>query len=105
MAEKPAKKAAAKKAAAAPKKSALGDFPLPDQHYFYYPDVLTDFAHKGGAGPEEESVLAVQRLLGVPETGQFDSVTANEVARWRVEHDLPYAPLLDAETWAKMASA
>ena len=76
----------------------LGDFPLPQGHYFYVP-VTSASAHTGRFGQESVNVMALQRAVGATQTGLFDSATAQAVSSWKQQHGLDRSPVVDEATW------
>lgn len=102
-----AKKAAAKKTAAPQKPveevavetqqtELLGEFPLPEGHYFH-PPVVSQNAHT-----QHDALREVQRLIGAPQTGEFDDETVTAVLAWKQARNLGHSPVVDADTWQRL---
>lgn len=86
---------------AEPKPDLLGEFPLPAGHYFH-PPVVSPRAHDGANTADRTSLLALQRLLGAPQTGAYDDDTVESVVAWKVGHGLDRSPVVDHETWQRL---
>jgi hypothetical protein len=88
----------AKKAAAAPRAKAKADvpvyaFPLPASHYF---SVKVTARRSTSSGPY---VAAIQRALGLKQTGTFDEELRTTVMGWQDEGKRPVTGTIDKDDW------
>lgn len=89
---KPAKKAAAKKAAAPPEYAGPA-WPYADDHYLYEP-VTSRRGHH-----DARNVAAIQQALDLPVTGVWNVETSNAVAEFQKARGGSASGVVDRETW------
>mgnify|MGYP003674744360 FL=1 len=52
--------------------------------------------------PNLSPILAAQKALGLPETGQLDYATTNKIQKFQILNDLPVTGEADVETLKKL---
>jgi len=52
--------------------------------------------------PNLSPILAAQKALGLPETGQLDYATTNKIQKFQILNDLPVTGEADVETLEKL---
>ena len=78
-----------------------GPFPLPAGHWYgpMSPDTRN---HSGYWEKDRPAIQAIQREVGVPQTGRFDAITAAACSKWKVQNGHPSDPLIGQRTWELM---
>jgi peptidoglycan hydrolase-like protein with peptidoglycan-binding domain len=73
-------------------------FPLEKGHYFG-PRVASRRSHYGARPAEQQSIRAIERALGLDETGRFDTELQEAVSAAQVKAKKPVSGVVDEATW------
>lgn len=79
----------------------VGEFPLPEGHYFTT-TVTTRAGHSGETEAERAAVRMIQQQIGRPATGIIDLLDVAVISGWREEHGLGRGTFVDRVTWEQM---